>query len=117
MYRNTVSCVRIDDMYTDWFSSASGVRQGDNLSPILFALFINNLGKEVKTTNKLIPIVDMNISILLYADDILLSENAENLQTILDTVSQWCAKWRLSINMKNQQWCIFVKKETVVTFN
>jgi hypothetical protein len=38
--------------HADWFSSASGVRQGGNLSPTLFALFINDLAKEVKNTNR-----------------------------------------------------------------
>lgn len=44
---------------------------------------------------------EINLGILLYADDIaILSDSTENLQKILDTVSYWCEKWRLHINMK-----------------
>ena len=65
------------------------MRQGDNLSPTLFALFINDLAKEVKILNKRIQIEDTNISLLLYADDIaILSDCAEHMQEILDTVSR-----------------------------
>lgn len=46
IYGNTVSCVRVSELCIDWFSTSAGVRQGDNLSPTLFALFINDLAKE-----------------------------------------------------------------------
>lgn len=101
IYGNTVSCVRVSELCTDWFFTSAGVRQGDNLSPTLFALFINDLAKEIKELRKGITVGEINLSILLYADDIaLLSDSKENLQEILDTVSYWCAKWRLKINMK-----------------
>ena len=43
MYTNIKSCVSNDGMLSDFFSSEVGVRQGENLSPILFALFVNDL--------------------------------------------------------------------------
>ena len=43
MYANIKSYVSNDDMMSDFFSSEVGVRQGENLSPILFALFVNDL--------------------------------------------------------------------------
>lgn len=46
------SLVRIGGMYTDWFRCQLGVRQGDNLSPILFPFFIQDLAKGVKRLNK-----------------------------------------------------------------
>lgn len=45
IYRNTVSCVRVRELWTDWFSTSADLRQGDNLSPNLFALFINDLAQ------------------------------------------------------------------------
>ena len=48
------------------------------------------------------------LSILLYADDILLmSEKPENLQKLLDIVFLWCKKWRLSINRSAEAMTIF----------
>ena len=41
----------------------------------------------------------VNISILMYADDIVLISNTEeNLQVLLETLHNWCKKWRVLIN-------------------
>ena len=41
----------------------------------------------------------MKLSILLYADDIiLLAETESDLQSMLDSLTQWCLKWGLVIN-------------------
>ena len=48
MYEKLKSCVKIDDIATDWFSVERGVRQGDNLAPLLFAIFINDLAIDIK---------------------------------------------------------------------
>lgn len=47
---NLVSCIR--DCYTDRFECSVGVGQGDDLSPKLFALFINNLDTDIKSLNR-----------------------------------------------------------------
>lgn len=43
LYKNSQSCVRLGEGYTNWFGCNTGVRQGDNLSLTLFALYINDL--------------------------------------------------------------------------
>ena len=43
MYEVSRSCIRIDNRVTDFFALNSGVKQGDNLSPSLFKIFINDL--------------------------------------------------------------------------
>ncbi len=41
----------------------SGIRQGDSLSPKLFAMYINDLAKEMKQLNMGIPFDNDKISI------------------------------------------------------
>ena len=69
---------------TNWFVTDSGVRQCDNLSPVLFNIYLNNLAEELNKLKLGVKINDFCVSLLLYADDIvLLSENEENLQKML----------------------------------
>ena len=100
VYCNSRSCVKLNsDLYTDWFGTVCGVRQGDVLSPSLFALFINDLAAELKLSNYGVKIGELSVPILLYADDIvLISENEDDLQCMLNIVSEWCKKWRLVVN-------------------
>ena len=39
-----VSRVVLNDVSTDWFSCPIGVKQGDTISPTLFAIYINESG-------------------------------------------------------------------------
>ena len=43
MYKSAKSCVAINGLLTDNFSCLIGVRQGENLSPLLFSLYLNDL--------------------------------------------------------------------------
>jgi hypothetical protein len=42
MYESVKSCVMFRNEKSDFFKSDIGVRQGENLSPILFAIFLND---------------------------------------------------------------------------
>lgn len=98
-YEETFSCVCVNDLRTNWFLCSNGVRQGDNISPSLFSLFINDLASEISQLNVGIPIGDEKIGLLLYADDIaILSENELEMQRCLDILTDWCMRWRLNVN-------------------
>ena len=116
LYQNTLSCVKLNNMFSGWFLTNSGVRQGDSLSPTLFALFINGLAEEIKRLNKGIMIDGKNVSILLYADDIvLLSENENDLQQMLDTMNTWCFKWKMKLNIDKSKIVHFRPKRKLKT--
>lgn len=102
---NTKSCVQLDKFTkTDWFDNKCGVRQGDNLSPTLFSLYINDLAKTLKENGPFISVGDLHINILLYADDmVLIADNENDLQTLLDIMHKWCMKWRLSVNKEKTE--------------
>jgi hypothetical protein len=43
MYKNAKSCVRDGSNCSDFFPSNIGVRQGENLFPLFFSVFLNDL--------------------------------------------------------------------------
>ena len=43
MYRKAKSCVKTGNVCSDYFYCYSGVLQGGNLSPVLFAIYLNDL--------------------------------------------------------------------------
>ena len=113
IYQETQCCLKLNNTLTNWFRSESGVLQGDTLSPTLFNIFINDLIPSVKSLNKGVPIGDQNLSILLYADDIIiLSENASDLQSMLDSVYNWSFKNMIRFNEKKSNVVHFRRKRT-----
>ena len=88
LYQNPKSRVILNEFETDYFDCPIGVKQGDCLSPTLFALFINDLAEEIKSSGVGLELdSDTFINILLYADDIvLLAKNEEDVQFLLDIV-------------------------------
>ena len=101
MYSNPRSRIILNDHETDYFGCPIGVKQGDCLSPTLFAIFINDLALEIKESNIGINLDDhLFLNILMYADDIvLLAENEADLQSLLLIVEKWCKEWRLEVNL------------------
>ena len=66
-YENLEACVRVNGQLTDWFSVTSGVRQGDNLAPTLFAIFVNDIAADINGLNLGVPILkDECLSILTF---------------------------------------------------
>ena len=112
LYKETESCVQINNLTTTWFGTLQGVRQGDNLSPTLFNIYLNDLAKELKE----LALGNTQICILLYADDIILtSENEQNLQKMLDHVGNWCNKWQMKVNIDKRKIIPFRNKRKPIT--
>ena len=87
IYREVGSCVRLGNEKTDWFNLEVGLRQGCILSPVLFSIFIDGLAEEVKKIGGA-KYADIIISLLLFADDIvLIAESPQMMQKMLDVVS------------------------------
>ena len=99
MLSETKSCIKINQLCSDYFSISNGVRQGDPISSTLFSIFINDLVYKIKTLNYGIKLEDQNVSILLYADElVLIATNEYELQEMIETLYLWTKKWRISIN-------------------
>jgi hypothetical protein len=116
IYKDCLNCVDIGENVTNWFPVSVGVRQGDVLSPTLFGIYINDLISEIKDMNVGIQIGENKLSVLAYADDlVVLGESEEALQSILDTVSNWGKRWRMRFNNKKSNVIHFRKISTPKT--
>ena len=132
MYKSAKSYVKQQSMISGIFACNMGVRQGENLSPLLFALFLNDF--EISLRNKyngLTTLRDLsriigsenidffiNMYTLLYADDTLVfAESPTQLQLALDEVGNYCHKWGLSINQLKTKVVIFSAGKVRTQYN
>ena len=100
IYSVSFNSVLLNEQKTDWFMCKQGVRQGDTLSPTLFGMYLNYLSNVINEKKCGVDIGFRELSCLAYADDLaLISDSEENLQTLLDTLNEWCVNWRIKINI------------------
>ena len=78
------------------------MKQGCNLSPTLFDIYINELALLLEQSPAHgLTLQDTEIQCLFYADDlVILSPTKEDLQQNLDLLHQYCQNWPLTVNMK-----------------
>ena len=102
-------CVKANsNSLTDNFKSSVGVRQGDNLTPNLFKLFVNDLPDIFDSNCMPVSLNISKINCLMYTDDvILLSEAPAGLQNSLSHLQTYCTKWGLEVNIKKPKSLIF----------
>ena len=102
------------------FKSEIGVRQGDNLSPLLFSIYLSHLesflsskygglayiSELTENDDDLFEYIKMYI--ILYADDtVILAESPRELQMSLDAMQSYCNIWKLNINTSKTKIVIF----------
>ena len=74
---------------TDIFPCKRGVQQGCPLSPVLFALYLNDLNCHIRACSQGVLIDDIPIHSILYADDhVLLGKDRNDLQSQLDELDK-----------------------------
>ena len=97
-----------------------GVRQGENLSPFLYAIYLNDLEQYLLNDN--IKAIDIGYSeqlsgifkilVMMYADDtVLFSDTEEGLRTALISFQNYCEKWKLKVNSSKTKVMVFSKRK------
>ena len=119
MYQNIKSKVTNDEGSSQFFDCNVGVRQGENLSPFLFSIFLNDLDGYFVSKNVSSLELDVNsddihiflkLLLLLYADDtIIFSNDSEQLQNAMNVFDNYCKKWHLTVNIQKTNIVIFSK--------
>jgi Reverse transcriptase (RNA-dependent DNA polymerase) len=93
------------------FVATSGAPQGSNLAPLLFSIFINDIGKDISS------------DILLFADDLKLFKNIRTvddcraLQVDLDTLCTWCVSNNLPLNLKKCNYTTYTLNRNIISYH
>ena len=117
MYNNIKSRIVTQEGNSAYFPCNKGVRQGENLSPILFSFFLNDLEAFLlaKGANGIVCEANtdnihtyIKLLLLLFADDtVLFSNSKEDLQHMLNLFEQYCDQWKLTVNISKTKILIF----------
>ena len=118
MYKHIRSCVQLNGARSRFFHCNNGLRQGENLSPVLFSLFLNDLEYTLSKNNSVgLNLYDndlktyMKIIVLLYADDtVLFAESRKEMQILINDFSSYCKTWKLTINNDKTKLLVFGNK-------
>ena len=112
---------------SEFFDSHVGLRQGENLSPLLFALFLNDMEiffpsqkwNTLKFIEKLYNDSNdgingkLNLFVLLYADDtVIMAENEHDMQRNLDLLNEYCICNKLKVNISKTKMMVFARSKT-----
>ena len=104
MYCEVKTRVRYDGETSNTFDSFLGVRQGESLSPLLFSMYVNDMRAMLhESGSEGITVDDLKLCLLLYA------ESRLDLQNSLDSVHDYCQRWKLCVNILKTKMVVFRK--------
>ncbi len=103
MLNNTTASVLINDSMTEPIAISNGLKQGDNLSPLLFNIFFDSLAHCLNASSSpsipKVSVGSVEFNHLMYADDLMLiADHPASLQTLLSLTAEHFRKWRLTLN-------------------
>lgn len=77
------------------------------MSPLLFALYLNDLHQRLDGG---LYIDEINIRLLLYADDnVLLADDPLTLQNMINKLENYCMTWNMEVNLSKSEIMVFRK--------
>ena len=98
LYRDIRLSVLVDGIPARAVPVKQGVRQGCPLSPVLFAIFVEELASQLRQIGG-VELAGRFLHCLLYADDIVLvADSPEKLQDMINVVDAFCKKWRMTLH-------------------
>ena len=109
MYGQASSKICVNHEESNPFACRRGIRQGCNLSPLLFSLFINDLDQFLKDNNSgSIELLQTHLCLLLFAGDhVLLVPSPLELQSSINLLDNYFKASKLSINLEKTKIVIF----------
>ena len=113
MYIESNYIIKNNGEFSKQIISNMGVKQGCNLSPLLFNIFINDIHDIFDKSCCPLDIDSCKLSSISFADDlVILSESSNGLQNSLNKLNNYCTDWGLSVNASKTKTVIFNKPFT-----
>ena len=116
IYTRSMIKYEMGSVITEWCKSNSGMRQGCPLSPLLFNIYMRELGMKVSAckqsfkylvVNKDGMIEKKSQAEFLYADNVcLMASNEQDLQMNFDNISGCITKYGIKVSEKSQRWFV-----------
>jgi hypothetical protein len=107
-YDTSQGMIKLNGVLSNRFNINCGVKQGGILSPYLFNFFINDLIEECVNRNIGAKFEHLNLSIIVYADDILLLSPIEkHLQMLINICGEYGLKWGIKFNSEKSFFITF----------
>jgi hypothetical protein len=89
-YTNNKTKVKLQNWETEWIDADVGIKQGCNISPYLFLIYLLDLTEQLLTSNLGVKIGESTVPALFYADDIiLLANDPQTLQDQLHILTRY----------------------------
>ncbi len=94
-YKNPSTTLQFQDVTSDILMLKLGLKQGCVMSPILFAIYIAELGRRLQDSSLGVRLDDTNIPGMFFADDMMLIGNRKDLQKLLRIVEDYALEFRI----------------------
>ena len=97
-YLNAGSCISFQNVRTDRKEIHMGLKQGCVMSPILFSLYLADLGAILERSGFGIEVGTAKIPGLFFADDIIIWEEEKKFQEMLYLLADYASHWKLQFS-------------------
>ena len=110
LYARCEVAVRVGGVADDWYEEFVGLREGCVVSPLLFAIYINDLPALLEEGGGGgVRVGAVVVRCLMFADDVVMvASTAAGLQRSLDLAGEYSRKWRFHFNFGQDKTAVMV---------
>ena len=106
-YDISVCYIILNGQKSETFKTSVGVKQGGPMSPFLYNVYTQDLIIKIENLNSGPRIKELQISAIMYADDIMLmSTTRKGLEKMLKETASYLKEWKIKMNLNNTNYMV-----------